>query len=161
MRTREQNQTYMTAYRASHPQIMLNHRQEQKRYRNKYPNKIIAQQIIRNGDFPLGSECAFCGVTENLEHGHLDYDYPEIYLTVCHPCNTWMSLEHVSELKDAKWVSIGSDVVARFHTVRGALKESICATCGKIIQKGQPYKELTKPFSAQPASKHHLECGNF
>jgi hypothetical protein len=150
----------MKAYRDSHPQCRLNHRQEQKRYINNNTKKIKAQRILNNGDFPLQSVCAFCGVTEHLEHGHIDYDYPELYLTVCHRCNTWMSMDYVSELKDAKWISIGSNVAVRFHIVRGALKESICAVCGKIIQKGQPYKELGKPWSFQRVSKHHLECGN-
>lgn len=39
---------------------------------------------------PLGSECIFYGKTENLEHGHIDYNHPEIHLTVCHQCNIWM-----------------------------------------------------------------------
>ena len=40
--------------------------------------------------YPLKSNCEFCGSTLNLEHGHIDYDYPTIYLTVCASCNKWM-----------------------------------------------------------------------
>ena len=42
-------------------------------------------------DYPLDNECVFCGRTEKLEHGHLDYeDDGHNYVTVCHQCNMWM-----------------------------------------------------------------------
>lgn len=34
----------------------------------------------------------FPEVEIKLEHGHIDYNYPEIYLTVCHECNYWMQV---------------------------------------------------------------------
>lgn len=42
--------------------------------------------------YPLASVCAFCGRTEKLEHGHMDYQNDGYnYLTVCHTCNIWMN----------------------------------------------------------------------
>lgn len=41
--------------------------------------------------YPLDDKCIFCGTTEGLEHGHLDYeDDGHNYVTVCHQCNCWM-----------------------------------------------------------------------
>lgn len=64
----------------------------QREWRSKYPEKNRAKKLLqRHPDkYPLGKECEFCGKSEKLEHGHIDYDYPELYLTVCHQCNAWM-----------------------------------------------------------------------
>jgi len=41
--------------------------------------------------FPLDDKCIFCGRTQRLEHGHLDYENEgHNYVTVCHQCNGWM-----------------------------------------------------------------------
>ena len=72
------------------------HGEYQIRYRRKHPEKIKAQNLMNNNrkKYPLGSECIFCGRTEKLEHGHLDYeDGGENYLTVCHECNSWMGVD--------------------------------------------------------------------
>lgn len=78
-------------WRAKNPE---KHPEYQRRYAKKNPEKIKAQNLMNNNGkkFPLGSECEFCGATKKLEHGHIDYDYPEIYLTVCHKCNLWMGV---------------------------------------------------------------------
>lgn len=68
------------------------HRRQQRKHRLRYPEKIKARNFVNNHNLPLGSECEFCGRTEKLEHGHIDYDYPEIYLTVCHECNQNMEI---------------------------------------------------------------------
>ena len=161
MRTREKNQEYMKTYRASHPQCKVRHRLEQKKYANNNPKKIKAQQFIRTHieESPLGNECEFCGTSETLEHGHIDYNYPDLYLTVCHQCNCWMGKEGILDLKDTEWISIGHKLVARFHIIKGASKDINCATCEHQIKKGQRYKELREPFSLLESTKHHLECG--
>ena len=63
-------------------------------WRKKHPEKKRAGNLISHNSekYPLAECCAFCGTTEKLEHGHIDYDYPELYLTVCHRCNCWMDI---------------------------------------------------------------------
>ena len=65
------------------------HRRSDRKNRAK---KKIRGLITRYPElYPLGDRCIFCGRTDNLEHGHLDYDYDgQNYLTVCHQCNTYM-----------------------------------------------------------------------
>ena len=57
--------------------------------RNRDEKKRNAKNRL-NGSlhlYPLDDKCVFCDRTENLEHGHIDYNYPRLYLTVCHQCN--------------------------------------------------------------------------
>lgn len=70
-----------------------------KQYREKVKgtdrNKqwIYDQIRLHPEDYPLDDKCIFCGRTERLEHGHLDYeDQGYNYITVCHQCNRWMDL---------------------------------------------------------------------
>jgi len=65
-------------------------KEQRKRYNQRYPKKIKAYQFISNNKLELAKECELCGNTENLEHHHPDYDYPEIYVTVCKECHTWI-----------------------------------------------------------------------
>jgi len=103
----KKHRDYQRGYRGKNPEKLreLNrsqqinnpesNREKVRRYKQKYPERRKAHSLMSNNPekYPLGSECEFCGRTENLEHGHLDYDYPEIYLTVCHQCNMWMGNE--------------------------------------------------------------------
>lgn len=68
------------------------YRAQQRRHRLRYPEKIKARNFVNSHDCPLDSECIFCGTTEKLEHGHIDYDYPALYITVCHECNQNMEV---------------------------------------------------------------------
>lgn len=63
-----------------------------RRWRKNNPEKKRAGNLISKHieKYPLADSCEFCGTRERLEHGHIDYDYPELYLTVCHRCNCWM-----------------------------------------------------------------------
>ena len=64
--------------------------------RQEYPEKIRVYGIIQrhSEEYPLAHHCEFCGSTEHMEHGHLDYkDDGHNYLTVCHQCNLWMEKE--------------------------------------------------------------------
>ena len=83
----------------SHQKWQEENREKTKEYNRRirkteeYQNrKKIYKQIENHPDlYPLGFECAFCGATEKLEHGHLDYETEGFnYLTVCHECNMWM-----------------------------------------------------------------------
>lgn len=101
----EKNREYQRLWRLHHPEInKIRKREYQRKYRKEHPEsdikyrknnpkKIKARNILSRKHLPLGSECEFCGRTEKLEHGHLDYNYPEIYLTVCHECNCWMEVD--------------------------------------------------------------------
>lgn len=72
---------------------------QRERYRKKYPLQIKAQNIITRGmrrgknDFPLAPFCELCPDddkrTEKLEHAHLDYEYPTIYITACRECHAF------------------------------------------------------------------------
>lgn len=83
-----------------HREWHKNHRAERyesvKKWREKNRHKMKAHKLIARHPerYPLADECEFCGATENLEHGHIDYAYPEIYLTVCCACNHWMDKEY-------------------------------------------------------------------
>ena len=69
------------------------HRECGRKWRQKHPEKVKAHRLMANLDkYPLDKECEFCGRTWSLEHGHIDYNYPEIYLTVCHACNCNMEV---------------------------------------------------------------------
>ena len=97
---REERIRKVRAYQEAHPEkraescrnYYLQNREKrlayQKKYNREHPEVKKADNLVRN--YLLGSECEFCGRTEKLEHGHIDYDFPEIYLTVCHSCNMWM-----------------------------------------------------------------------
>lgn len=68
------------------------HNEFARRWRENNPEKKSAHNLIHRHPekYPLDSKCAFCETTKKLEHGHIDYDFPELYLTVCHQCNYWM-----------------------------------------------------------------------
>ena len=63
--------------------------------KNRDRSKIRARRRVQRVYlYPLADKCELCPEndkrTENLQHGHIDYDYPKIYLTVCGSCNIWM-----------------------------------------------------------------------
>lgn len=39
---------------------------------------------------PLSSKCELCSSTEHLLRHHVDYDYPEIIVTVCSECHSYI-----------------------------------------------------------------------
>ena len=52
-------------------------------YNKNNPEKIKADRVATH--IPLGNECQFggCHSTKNLEHAHLDYDFPLETVTFC------------------------------------------------------------------------------
>ena len=93
---RERNLEYYKEYAREwckeHPKLKARY---DRKYRQRNQKKIKIHNLMNRhpGKNPLGAECEFCGATENLEHGHLDYeDNGENYLTVCHQCNCWMDI---------------------------------------------------------------------
>jgi hypothetical protein len=79
------------------------HCENSKKWQKDNLMKVKAVRLINNCQryhpekYPLDNKCEFCGDTEKLEHGHIDYDYPELYLTVCHSCNYYMGRSIVVE----------------------------------------------------------------
>ena len=73
---------------------LVQHREYNKMYRQTYPEKVKAHHLMSNNPkkYPLAIECEFCASSKNLEHGHIDYAYPELYVTVCHACNCCMEV---------------------------------------------------------------------
>jgi len=57
----------------------------QRKYREKYPEKIKAQQIAQRT--PLKSNCEECSSIENLERHHPDYSKPTFCRTLCRRCH--------------------------------------------------------------------------
>jgi len=55
----------------------------------------IHNLVVHHPDcYPLDDKCVFCGTTEHLEHGHLDYEDDGVnYVTVCHRCNCYMNVD--------------------------------------------------------------------
>lgn len=62
-------------------------------YRQQNPQKFFVHKLMNNNPdkYPLASECELCPdndkLTEDLERHHPDYNYPEIYVTVCRFCH--------------------------------------------------------------------------
>lgn len=101
---REGNRKY---YQKHKKEIARRHRKWRERNKEKLnqyfrnwkkdnPKKYKAHYYISNNKhkFPLNKECELCPEddikTENLERHHPDYDYPEIYVTVCDKCHQWI-----------------------------------------------------------------------
>ena len=98
---REKRLKYASEYRRKNPEkvkeiqhnsYVKNREKYRSRNRDRDKKKRKAQALLFNNPekYPLKARCEFCGSHRNLEHGHIDYDYPELYLTVCHTCNYWM-----------------------------------------------------------------------
>jgi len=90
---REKHREDTRQYRLNHPK---KHCENQKRYRKNNPEKTKVHNVVWSHPekYPLDDKCVFCGRTEKLEHGHLDYeDNGDNYVTVCHQCNHWMGVD--------------------------------------------------------------------
>jgi len=76
-------------YRDSHKK---EHSNRQNQYRKMNQKKIKVHQMMNNNPdkYPLLNQCEFCPNTENLQRHHPDYDFPEIYVTVCAFCHRWI-----------------------------------------------------------------------
>ena len=53
----------------------------------KYKARTAAGNAIRDGRLPRGTECYFCGKTENLEMHHPDYSQPLRVYWLCQICH--------------------------------------------------------------------------
>jgi len=88
---------YQRNYKRQHPQKInpeVNRKAVAKYYgRNKTNiNEKRRCQIMAERHIPLDNKCIFCGATEDLEHGHLDYEDNGLNcVTVCRTCNCWMT----------------------------------------------------------------------
>lgn len=54
----------------------------------------------------LAKECELCGSTGSLKGHHPDYDYPEIFVTVCWYCHYWIHRNEITtEWQNKNWSS--------------------------------------------------------
>ena len=100
---RKKHPKYFSEYRKKNPEYPIEyartHRDARnesgRRWRKNNLEKKRVGNLITNHPkrYPLDDECAFCGATEKLEHGHMDYeDEGYNYITVCRRCNYWMDI---------------------------------------------------------------------
>lgn len=74
----------------------------QRKYRKENPKIPKAHGVIqRNGKFPLAQFCELCPENDRrkaTEHHHPDYDFPEIYVSVCSSCHKWVDKNHKGDV---------------------------------------------------------------
>jgi hypothetical protein len=71
------------------------HRANQKKYSQKFPEKILAQQLAKK--VPLKSDCENCGNIGALHRHHPDHSQPLKVITLCIPCHE--AEHHRKEIK--------------------------------------------------------------
>jgi len=97
-----------TRWRMNHRDMV---RETQRKFREAHPNNLamrirlyrlrhperkatrqqrLAWKFLQDNYRLLGSECEFCGGTEYLRAHHPDYGCPEIFLTCCSRCHSFM-----------------------------------------------------------------------
>ena len=60
---------------------------------NKKKQRVYSRIKYRPEEYPLDDYCFYCGKTEKLEHGHVDYENDgHNYVTVCRSCNKLMTV---------------------------------------------------------------------
>ena len=75
------------------------HRKEEadkaRKWRKLNPEKRKANRFIHihAKKYPLLPKCELCSRKKNLVHYHPDYEYKEIYVTVCASCHKWIHSE--------------------------------------------------------------------
>lgn len=72
-----------------------------KKLENNNPELFKKQKIARRiaGKIPMKDYCELCPEDDNknrkMNRHHLDYDYPEIFMTICTVCHRWATLEDI------------------------------------------------------------------
>lgn len=83
---RKQIQKYLRKYQREH-------------YRGEYYNPKVRHARYLAQKLEIGTSCELCPDNDkrrmNLERHHPDYDYPEIFVTVCSECHSWIHKECV------------------------------------------------------------------
>jgi len=83
-------------WRAKNREIWLDlQRKNQKKYRERYPEKIKAHNFINNNGL-RGSFCKRCGGRECLEAHHPDYFQPGLIETLCRDCHNKETYNYAS-----------------------------------------------------------------
>jgi hypothetical protein len=76
----------MKTYRDSSTQFRVSNIAKNVRYKDKYPEKVKAQQLASK--IPTENECSNCGGTDRLERHHEDYTKPLEIITLCKMCHS-------------------------------------------------------------------------
>lgn len=82
---REYNRRYHNEVEKFTERYKRDHRIAQANYRQKYPERVRAQQAAQN--VPANNSCERCGVTSPLHKHHPDYSKPKQVVTLCVPCH--------------------------------------------------------------------------
>ena len=88
-KNREKDKEFKRKYNLKHSKKLV---EKQRVYRKNNPEKMKVHNFVNHHKhkLPLASKCELCPNTEKLERHHPDYDYPEIYVTVCRFCHRWI-----------------------------------------------------------------------
>jgi len=63
----------------------------QRKFHLKNPNRYDFYNEAHR--YPILNQCEFCNSIEGLERHHPDYNYPEIFVTTCNECHSWIERE--------------------------------------------------------------------
>ena len=69
------------------------------KFKEKHPDLAKKQFRAHNisAKLPMKDYCELCPEDDNkgreLSRHHFDYDYPEIFLTICYECHTWTRIQ--------------------------------------------------------------------
>jgi hypothetical protein len=84
-------------YRKNHFD-MYNKPREAWKKANPLKHEIHKKVYHHLDEYPMDSECVFCGATEDLQRAHLDYeDDGHNYITACRACHWWMDYSRRKE----------------------------------------------------------------
>jgi len=105
---REDHPDYNRNWRKNHPDYHHNYRkrhperikEKDRKYNLNNVEKLKVGYFVRNRKhlFPLASECELCpdndAETTDLLRHHPDYEFPEIYVTVCRSCHWYVHAQN-------------------------------------------------------------------
>jgi len=89
---REEYRRYQANYRKKH---LGKIREIMREWRERNPEKIKAEQFVNNNHLPLAEFCELCpqdDLRKATEHHHPDYDYREIFVSVCVKCHKYIGM---------------------------------------------------------------------
>ena len=67
------------------------YRKTGREWKKRNPEKVRVHNLCRK--FPLASKCDFCSNESILQKHHPDYTIPELFVTCCSECHTWLDME--------------------------------------------------------------------
>lgn len=74
-------------------------KKQYKIYKKKYPEKILARELARKIDIPLGTLCEICKESIATEKHHKDYNMPYKINFLCMRCHKQIHRSKLDEVK--------------------------------------------------------------